>query len=118
MTDQAQPQEDAPKISKPGIWLLIFGVIYSAAVTEFELVTRMCAEALFDPMPTPLHVVLVAAAPLVNLALWLVLRRDKAPSRWWALAGGAASAIALCYALVFLPLYPLAVVAVVIYGLG
>ncbi|HXT21127.1 MAG TPA: hypothetical protein VN923_10275, partial [Thermoanaerobaculia bacterium] len=43
------------------IVLWIFGVALPATALIVELTTRMCAEELFDPLPTPLHVLLVAA---------------------------------------------------------
>lgn len=106
-----------PTMRRAGAWLLVFGVIYPAAVIAFELVTRLCAMALFDPMPTPAHIALVSAVPAINLWLWLRLRRGKA-SGLAVIAGGAAAMVALSYSIIFLPLYPLSLVAILFYGLG
>ena len=96
--------------------LLAAGVVLPAAAIGFELATRLCTQVLFDPLATPWHVALVGAVPLANLALWLRLRRAVPPGRLWLLAGGGAAAVAAFYALVFLPLYPLAVIAIVFLG--
>ena len=97
----------------------MFGVIFPAAVIGFELVTRLCAEHVFDPLPSPAAGLLVAAVPSANLALWLRLRRPEPSAHGaWVLAGAGAAAVAACYALVFTPVYPLALVGVLLFGLG
>ena len=105
------------------LWL--FGVVLPLVTIGVELSTRMCAEELFDPLPTPLHVVLVMVVPLANLAALLVLRRVAggrvASARAWRFvrfANGLAIGVATYYALVFLPLVPISVVFVIFYGLG
>ena len=104
--------------------LWIFGVVLPAATLGIELTTRICTDTLFDPIPTPLHVLLVALVPLANGFALVALRQD-APARlrgaraWRALtfANGVALGVAVYYALVFLPLVPISVIAI-LYGLG
>ncbi|HXT51058.1 MAG TPA: PEP-CTERM sorting domain-containing protein [Thermoanaerobaculia bacterium] len=102
-----------------------FAVVLPLVAIGVELGTRICAETLFDPLPTPLHVVLVVVVPLANLAALLLLRRASSPwppsARTWRLvrfANGLALGVALYYALVFAPLVPISVLAIVAYGLG
>lgn len=102
-----------------------FAVVLPLVAIGVELSTRMCAEELFDPLPTAFHVVLVFVVPLANLAALLALRR--APNartsnvRVWRVVrfgNGLAIGVAAYYALLFLPLTPISVLFVIYYGLG
>jgi len=109
---------DERKPRRPGVWVLVLGVLYPIAVIAIELASRMCAEAFFDPMPTYGHMLAVAFVPLSNLLIWI--RLQHAPFRNasnLAFANGAAIAIAGFYALLFLPLAPIALVGIVV-GIG
>ena len=109
--------------SPPSSWLLAFGVFLPAIVIAIELVTHMCAQSFFDPMPTYWHVAAVAFVPACNLLIWACLFRanlEYEPSRnasWLAFANGTAIAVAALYAILFLPLLPLAILAIVA-GIG
>ncbi len=106
------------KPSPPSAWLLLFGVFFPAAVIAIELATKLCAQSLFDPMPTYGHVAAVAFVPACNLLIWIALDQERRWSiRWLAFANGSAIAIATLYALLFLPLLPIAIIAVVA-GIG
>lgn len=102
----------------PRGFALFCGVIYPALVILIEATTRYCAKNLFDPMPTWWHTALLAAVPIANLIAWVTLYRqsNEAP-RLVAAANGAAVGVAAFYALAFLPIMPLAVIAILI-GLG
>ena len=105
--------------SKPGWFLLILGVLFPASVLVIELVTRMCAVQFFDPMPTTWHVLLVAFVPLANLAAWLRARGAiRTRLLWLQIANGAAIGVAAYFTLMFLPLMPLAAVAIILMGIG
>ena len=109
---------DERKPSRPGVWVLVLGVLYPIAVIAIELASRMCAEAFFDPMPTYGHMLAVAFVPLSNLLMWI--RLQHVPFRNasnLAFANGAAIAIAGFYATLFLPLAPIALVGIVV-GIG
>ncbi len=104
---------------QPGMAILICGVIWPAAVIAIELATRLCADALFDPVPTAWHVLAVSFVPAMNWAVWARFAKATAREERWLMFGtGAALAIAGCYALLFLPVAPYAVVGIVIYGVG
>lgn len=109
---------DAPAAKPPGFWLLVMGVLYPLAVIGFELATGWCAEMFFDPTPTVWHVALVALVPFGNLAVWVHVRTGRLPPKWVAAANGTAIGVACFYALIFLPLAPLALIAILAYGLG
>jgi hypothetical protein len=102
----------------PGRAMLVFGVVYPAAVIWIEAITHFCAQTFFDPMPTYGYVAAAACVPAGNLLVWKQLRHLRVRhAEWLAFVNGAAIAIASLYALVFLPLLPLAVVGVIV-GVG
>jgi hypothetical protein len=113
-----EPVAEPRSNTAPGMWHFLLGVICPAAVIVIEFATRMCAEALFDPMPTPWHTLAISLVPASNWLVWRQLRDGViANVKGLAVANGAAIAIAGLYALLFLPLVPLALVAI-IFGIG
>src|SRR5262245_8479160 len=113
-----KPVDEERTQQRPGEWILVLGVIYPVVVIGIELLSRMCAEAFFDPMPTYWHTLAVAFVPASNLLIWLRLQHDllRNPKRL-AFANGVAIAIAGFYALLLLPLAPIALVGIVV-GIG
>jgi hypothetical protein len=101
----------------PGMWTLVLAVLFPAFVILVELATGLCADALFDPLPTPGHLLLVAAVPAVNFFLWRAAREEQLPA-WLAVAAGAAMAVAASYALLMLPILPVALIAIIVFGIG
>lgn len=107
---------------RPGAGVLIGGILLPVITLGIELSTRMCANLFFDPMPTWWHTALVVLVPAGNLFLWLKLRKDFLDAEndrqllGW--LNGIVMGIAFFYTLAYLPLTPLAIFAVVIYGLG
>ncbi|WP_205525599.1 PEP-CTERM sorting domain-containing protein [Pyxidicoccus trucidator] len=96
----------------------LFGVVLPAVTLGVELVTGMCADTFFDPLPTPLHILLVAAVPAANaLALVVIHRRASHLLRAQLLLNGAALGVGLLYTLLFLPLLPLALIGI-FFGIG
>jgi len=111
------PYENAGRHLKFGVSLLA-GFLLPAFTIAFELFTRMCAEALFDPLPSLAHLAVVTAVPLINLKLLLLRRRGQPVGRGWLFSGAAAAAVGLSYALLFLPVYPVAFIGIIFFGLG
>lgn len=105
---------------KPGWVLLLAGVLLPAVTLAVEMATHLCGSAAFDPVPTPLHAALIACVPLGNLLLWRALRRggpvgESGPHR---IVNGFVMGVSGFYALLFLPLTPVAAVMVIWFGLG
>jgi hypothetical protein len=98
---------------------LIFGVILPLLTLGVELETGMCASEFFDPIPTIGHIALVLAVPLINLLTLILLQMQLSTQTLGRLrfANSFAFGISIFYALLFLPLTPLAVIALV-YGIG
>lgn len=99
--------------TEPAGTSLIFAAVFPAAVIAIELATGFCAATFFDPVPTFGHLILIAMVPLANLLLWRALRREEAPA-WLIVLGGAAIAIAASYSLLFLPMLPFALIALIV----
>jgi hypothetical protein len=110
----------APQQRPSARWpLFVVGVIFPAAVVGFELITRFCAQALFDPIPTPYHALAVSFVPACNFLVWLRLYASKIKgARWLSVCSGTAIALGGFYALLFAPLLPLAFLAIMFYGIG
>lgn len=110
------PAETAP----PGSVLLGMGVVFPLFVVLVELATGLCAGALFDPLPTWGHGLVILTVPAANYLLWRAARRDSPGQepRWLMVAAGAGAAVAAVFALLFLPLLPVAIVAILALGLG
>jgi Vault protein inter-alpha-trypsin domain len=107
-----------PTLQPPGAWVVLFGVLYPLAVIVTEFALRMCAEALLDPMPTYGHVLAVLLVPASNMLIWSRLQQKACGGdRWLVFANGAAIAIACFYTVLFLPLVPIAFVAILV-GIG
>jgi hypothetical protein len=98
-------------------WTL--GVLLPAVTLTVELDSRMCAEEFFDPLPTWVHALLVACVPVANAAgLAATMKRRPGWMRAALHLNSAALGISAVYAAVFLPLLPLAVIAVLVFGMG
>ena len=106
-----------------GVALALFGVVLPALVIAIELVTGMCADAFFDPIPTLWHLALALSVPVGNAAVWAALHRaagDDPPRRLGTLGllNGLAIAGGAYFTVLFLPLMPLALIAIVFLGMG
>jgi hypothetical protein len=122
-TKPAPPSFTASKQRQDSRIFLIF-VAFAALVMPsisilVEITTGICANAFFDPLPTVWHKVLVVAVPLANLLVIRALWRDDGAYHWrLGLANGLAVAVSTFYTIIYLPITPLAVVAILIYGMG
>lgn len=116
-TSKQKPKGKPP--AKPGIFLLLAGVILPCAAIVFELTTHMCARNFFDPLPTPAHVLLFALIPTSNLLVWVASRRNMTDLLGMLTLGtGMSMGVAILYSLMFLPIVPLSVVAILWCGFG
>jgi vault protein inter-alpha-trypsin-like protein len=109
----------SPKLQSPGGLLILGALVLPSISILVELTTGICADTFFDPLPTVWHKVLVIAVPLANLLVIRGLRRDDAEyQRRLGLANGLAVAVSTFYTVIYLPITPLAVVALLFVGLG
>jgi len=68
-----QPEPEKPP-KPPGFMLFILGILLPAITLGFEYSTGISAGVLFDPIPSWIHILLVALVPASNL--WLGGPRD------------------------------------------
>lgn len=115
---ECRPEPLVPS-SKATVFIFLFGVVLPAVTLCIESSTHMCAQTFFDPIPTFWHVLLVAAVPLVNL---LTIIHAGYPGRRWHASvewlNAVAIGVSIIYTLIFVPLLPLAVIAVILFGMG
>jgi hypothetical protein len=115
----AEPNPPIPRAKPLCLSLLIFGVVLPVLTLGIELTTHMCAGAFFDPIPTWWHVMLIAVVPVANVLAWRAIRngdvRHRTPLSW---LNAFSIGVALFYALIFVPILPPALLAVIFFGWG
>ena len=97
-------------------WALVFGVIMPLLVAIIEILSGFCGGVFFDPVPTVWHSLLVLSVPLVNW--WLLTKGRAAGAMAQGIAAGISVVVAIFYGLLFLPLLPLSILAILAMGLG
>ncbi len=121
MPANSVPQDPPSRQSKPNgtiAFVALFGILLPIAALLFESITGMCRQIFFDPLPTPFHVALYATIPLANVRLLLALMRREILPRRWAWLHVFSAGVAVFYSLVFLPISPIAAIAVIAFGIG
>ncbi|MEO0796177.1 MAG: VIT domain-containing protein [Verrucomicrobiota bacterium] len=100
--------------------MLLFGVILPVITLGFELATQGCADLLFDPIPTYIHVLLVALVPISNLLiLWVTWSVGQGTQkRWMRALSGASIFVSGLYTVAFLPVTHVAAIGVLYFGFG
>jgi len=133
----AETPKDVPVIAFPekpilrgvskktqGTFVLLFGIVLPLVTLGIEESAHFCAEIFFDPIPTIWHTLLVGFVPLANFLVWRAARKGETGIEVYrqmlflGLANGVAMGVAFFYTLLFLPLTPLAVLAILYLGMG
>ncbi len=100
-------------------FLVWFGVILPALAILFESEFHFCARKFFDPFPSNTHMLLFAIVPFAGFLSWLSLSRNQESHLGLSLfLNGMAVGIAILYTLMFLPLMPGSLAAIMLFGLG
>jgi len=98
---------------------IVFGVLLPLATLAVEYFTGMCNSTLFDPIPTPFHIVLVLCVPVANGMVLMALSRSRtAIPRTLGVLSALAAGIAFYYSIIFLPFTPFAVIGILAFGMG
>ncbi len=97
-------------------WAILFGVAMPLVVAILEILTGFCGGAFFDPVPTFWHSALVLSVPLLNW--WLLTKGRNAGALTQGIAAGVSMVVAAFYGLLFLPLFPISVLAILAFGMG
>jgi hypothetical protein len=92
------------------------GVVMPAAVLVFEMISSFCGSVFFDPAPMWWHAAWIAMVPTVNA--WLLLGGSRGGEKTKGAAAGFVLVTALFYGLLFAPLIPLSVIALLAIGMG
>ncbi|HWT00763.1 MAG TPA: VIT domain-containing protein [Pyrinomonadaceae bacterium] len=101
------------------VFTMFGGILLPAVSIAIETATHMCAETFFDPIPTLWHVVMVVFVPLAHLQVWLAVSKGSTERPvLLGLANAAAIGISAFYTIIYLPLLPLAFVALIFAGMG
>lgn len=111
-------EEGQPYHPGPNRFTFFAGVIMPAISITVEATSHICADVFFDPIPTFWHLLLVIFVPLAQLQVWFAIRKGAADRL--ALAGflnAVAIGISLFYSLVYVPLVPLSLLAL-LFGVG
>ncbi|MGE3466136.1 MAG: VIT domain-containing protein [Pyrinomonadaceae bacterium] len=116
--DQAEDE-----IEFPGSWLMGFflfgGVLLPMVALVVELATGYCSQHFFDPIPTWWHVLMVAFVPATNFQTWLAFRTGYTlRPTWLSFANAISIFVSLYYTLIFAPLLPIAIIAILAFFLG
>ena len=125
----APGEQDAPTNGKGGPRIInplrfklvftLFAVVLPLIAIGIEVTIHFCAQHLFDPLPTLVHAFLVAGSPICNVLVGFGRADHLARHRKkYLVLNGMALGVSFYYSLVFLPLIPLATVAVILYGMG
>src|SRR5262245_33167946 len=108
-----------PRRGQPGTFLIFTGLVLPSVAILIEIEAGISAQMFFDPLPTVWHKVLVIAVPLANLLVIRGLWWSDAEYHWrLGLANGLAVAVSTFYTVIYLPITPLALLALLFAGLG
>lgn len=122
-SSEIDKQETAPLRPAIRIILWIFGIVLPAAALIIEALYHLFAGIFFDPLPTFFHGILIALVPLsVFLSLKLLTNpadhKLAAYSTKISLLNGLAAGVAGFYAIIFIPLTPMAIIAIIYFLFG
>ncbi len=98
---------------RPFVLSVLLGILLPLAAI---LAKGLCAEVLFDPAPTVLHIAMLALVPLHHV-LVVATRPSQHRRLQLDLLGGVTIGVALVYSVIFAPIAPVAVMAIVA-GIG
>lgn len=118
MSENPEKAEAPRRGGFAGFFMFTCGILLPAAALLVELATGMCSDFTMDPIPTPVHVLLIAAVIASNWRTQRAVKLDRPVSVAEVRLASAAIGVSLVYALVFLPMYPFMIFGIVAYGLG
>lgn len=113
---ESSEESYSPKYSG---FLFFAGVLLPIVSFLIEITTGINAETFFDPMPSWWHVLLVAFVPITNFQTWRAIknRRTKRLARL-GFANSLVVFISLYYSIIYAPLLPLSIIAIVLFLAG
>ncbi len=98
---------------------LMAGIVLPGISIAVEATTHICADTFFDPIPTTWHLLLVIFVPLAHLQAWLAVgKRQTERGALLGFTNAIAIGISIFYTIVYIPLIPMALLAIAVAGLG
>ncbi|MFN8578902.1 MAG: VIT domain-containing protein [Candidatus Sericytochromatia bacterium] len=97
-------------------FIFIFGFLLPSIALITELTSRMCAGAFFDPLPTNYHALLISLVPITSI-LYLYFLSEK-NNKAINLLNGITLSVSGFYSIIFLPIVPLGIIAILFMGIG
>lgn len=106
--------------ARPSWPTFTLGIIFPLVVIVLELVFSISSDFYFIPMPSIFHVLLVAGVPLSNFLIWRALGNPNNLAKPVILSwlSTLSIAVAFYYTLVYLPVLPMAIIGIIIFGMG
>lgn len=100
-------------------FVCLFGVVLPFCTLAIEYFTGMSASGYFDPIPTIWHALLILVVPVANaVVLRYVLKKSTVPPFWMGYLSALSMFIGGVYAIPYLPLTPIALPGIALYGIG
>ena len=100
-------------------YIIALGVLLPIAAASFELVTRICSQIFFDPMPSIWHILLFYLVPVSNFACFLAVKMNlNKQIKFFGFLNGIAIGSSLFYTIWFLPILPFSAMGLIAMGIG
>jgi len=101
------------------VFITLFGIITPVIAIIVELMTGICREVFFDPLPTLFHVAAYAIIPVSNtVSLHTLIKKKQSYLTKTLILNGLSIGISFFYTLIFLPILPLSLLAIIFFGIG
>lgn len=115
MSERAQGLKQSQREAIISAFVMFGGILLPAVSIVVEVTSHVCAETFFDPIPTMWHVLLVIFVPLAHLQVWLAVRQGSTERPvLLGLANAVAIGISIFYTIIYLPILPMAFVALIL----
>lgn len=92
------------QFNRAGFTFVLFGIVVPICMITVELLSHVCAQTFFDPLPTFGHVLLVSLIPLSNTLFYFACHQDMSDNyAFMTLSSGMAVGVGIMYTLMLLP---------------
>ena len=118
--EKNQPRKSEKKFTISAfVYAIIFGVALPAVTILVELITGMCADVFFNPIPTIFHLILIIIVPLGNFLVAFALFKNKTEkTAMLNVINSITIGISILYSIFFIPIMPFAMVGIMFVGIG
>lgn len=100
-------------------YIIALGILLPIAAASFELVTRICSQIFFDPMPSIWHILLFYLIPVSNFACFIAVKSNMNKQiKFFGFLNGVSIGASLFYTIWFLPILPFSAICIIAMGIG